>query len=602
MRNKNANRKYVIGGIILLAASVLIIKLFLLQVVNQSYKLSSSNNSRSRQVEYPGRGMIFDRLGKPLVYNEAVYDLLMIPQQVRTFDTLELCRLVQVDIEELRLSIEKAKSYARHRQSVIVRQIPADLFAVLREKLYKYPGFYVQTRTQRSYPDAIAPHILGYVGEVNQSDIEKDIYYQVGDYIGKSGIEQEYETDLRGEKGIRYLWVDARSQVQGSYEDGRFDTIPRPGANLTLSIDASLQAYGEQLMAHKVGSIVAIEPASGEILAMVTSPAYDPNDLVGRIRGANFERLSRDSLNPMFNRATMSRYSPGSIFKIVQALVGLEKGLINEFSAFACNRSIINCHEHPSARNVQEAIQYSCNPYFYQVYRRIILQGKNANQFRDARIGLAEWRELVMTLGLGQELPVDLPGLKPGRIPDVEYYDAIYGKNRWTFSTIYSNSIGQGEIETVPLQIANLAAIIANRGYYYVPHILKYRDGKADIPDRFKEPVQTPFNPEHFDVVIEGMRRVVNEPRGTGSRAKVPGVIVSGKTGTVQNSHGEDHSGFFAFAPMENPKIAIAVYVENSGAGGIFAATITSLIIEKYLNGVVTQVDKENMVLNYTQF
>ncbi|MDD3812211.1 MAG: penicillin-binding transpeptidase domain-containing protein, partial [Bacteroidales bacterium] len=283
-------------------------------------------------------------------------------------------------------------------------------------------------------------------------------------------------------------------------------------------------------------------------------------------------------------------------------LVGLEKGLINEFSAFACNRSIINCHEHPSARNVQEAIQYSCNPYFYQVYRRIILQGKNANQFRDARIGLAEWRELVMTLGLGQELPVDLPGLKPGRIPDVEYYDAIYGKNRWTFSTIYSNSIGQGEIETVPLQIANLAAIIANRGYYYVPHILKYRDGKADIPDRFKEPVQTPFNPEHFDVVIEGMRRVVNEPRGTGSRAKVPGVIVSGKTGTVQNSHGEDHSGFFAFAPMENPKIAIAVYVENSGAGGIFAATITSLIIEKYLNGVVTQVDKENMVLNYTQF
>ena len=602
MRNQNASRKFVIGGIFLITAFVLIVRLFLLQVVNQTYKLSSSNNSRARQVEYPGRGMISDRTGKPLVYNEAVYDLMIIPQQVRSFDTLEFCRMVQVDIQELRNAIQKAKEYSRYRQSVVVRQIPADLFAVLQEKMYKYPGFYVQTRTQRRYPESIAPHILGYVGEVNTSDIQKDPYYQIGDYIGKSGMEQEYENDLRGEKGIRYLWVDVRSQVQGSYEDGKFDTIPRPGRNLTISIDAGLQAYGEKLMANKVGSIVAIEPSTGEILAMVTSPGYNPNDLVGRIRGANFERLSNDPLNPLFNRATMSRYAPGSIFKIVQALVGLEEGLINEYSAFACNRSIINCHEHPSARNVQEAIQFSCNPYFYQVYRRIILQGKNANQFRDAQIGLTAWRNLVMTLGLGQLLPVDLPGLKPGRIPDVAYYDGIYGKNRWTFSTIYSNSIGQGEVETVPLQVANLAAIIANRGFYYVPHFLKYRDGNPDKAGRFTEPVQTPFNPEYFDVVIEGMRRVVNEPGGTGSRARVPGVIVCGKTGTVQNTRVEDHSGFFAFAPMENPRIAVVAYVENSGAGGLYAATITSLIIEKYLNGTVTQEEKEIMILNYKQF
>ncbi|MFO7615866.1 MAG: penicillin-binding protein 2 [Bacteroidales bacterium] len=602
MRNQNASRKFVIGGIILITALVLIIRLFFLQVVNQTYKLSSSNNSRARQVEYPGRGMIFDRVGKPLVYNEAVYDLMIIPQQVRSFDTLELCRMVQVEIQELRNAIQKAKEYSRYRQSVVVRQIPADLFAVLQEKLYKYPGFYVQTRTQRRYPESIAPHILGYVGEVNQSDIQKDTYYQIGDYIGKSGIEQEYETDLRGEKGIRYLWVDVRSQIQGSYEDGRFDTIPKPGRNLTISIDAGLQAYGEKLLSNKVGSIVAIEPATGEILAMVTSPGYNPNDLVGRIRGPNFERLSNDPLNPMFNRATMSRYAPGSIFKIVQALVGLEEGLINEYSAFACNRSIINCHDHPSARNVQEAIQYSCNPYFYQVYRRIILQGKNANQFRDAQIGLTAWRNLALTMGLGQVLPVDLPGVKPGRIPDVDYYDGIYGKNRWTFSTIYSNSIGQGEVETVPLQVANLAAIIANRGYYYVPHFLKYRDGKPDTPDRFRERIQTPFNPEYFDVVIEGMRRVVNEPGGTGWRAKVPDVIVCGKTGTVQNTRVEDHSGFFAFAPLETPRITVVAYVENSGAGGLYAATISSLIIEKYLNGSVTQQDKEEMILNYKQF
>jgi penicillin-binding protein 2 len=473
----------------------------------------------------------------------------------------------------------------------------------LNEKLYKYPGFSLQIRTQRKYPQAIAPHMLGYVGEVNQNDINTDPYYQSGDYIGKSGLESEYEPYLRGRKGIRFMLVDAHNRMQGSFDNGRYDTIAEPGRKLTITIDAALQEYGEKLLANKKGSIVAIEPATGEILAMVSSPAYDPNELVGRIRGKNFERLMNDSLNPLFNRATMSRYSPGSIFKIVQALIALQLGVIDEYYSVDCNKNIIGCHNHPNAHGLREGIQYSCNPYFYNVFRRIIQQGKSTSVFQDSQIGLKSWYQMVYTFGLGQVLPVDLPGIKPGLIPDVEYYDKKYGVRRWAFSTIYSNSIGQGEVEAVPIQIANLAAIIANRGTYYVPHFIKQVEGIDTIPARFTQPLNTAIDQKFFDIVADGMQSVVYDPGGTGYRAQVPGVVVCGKTGTVQNSGGkEDHSGFFAFAPKDRPRIALVAYVENSGAGGMYGASIASLMIEKYLNGTITQTDKELSILEYKQF
>jgi penicillin-binding protein 2 len=603
MQSSNSNRKYVIGGMVLIVAAVFVLRLFYIQVLDKSYQLSSNNNSRLRVVEYPGRGMIFDRYGNVMVYNEAVYDLLVLPQQVKAFDTLELCRILTVDLAEFRESIRKAREYSKYRQSAVVRQISPEQIAALNERLYKYPGFSIQIRTQRKYPKPIAPHILGYVGEVNQSDIDADNYYQGGDYIGKSGLEAEYEPYLRGRKGIRFMMVDVHKRLQGNFENGRYDTIAEPGRKFTSTIDASLQEYGEQLLAHKRGSIVAIEPSTGEILAMVSSPAYDPNELVGRIRGQNFERLLNDTLNPLFNRATMSRYSPGSIFKTVQALVALQMGVIDEYYSVDCNKNIIGCHNHPNAHGLREGIRYSCNPYFYNVYRRIILQGKSTSQFKDSQIGLKTWYDMVCSFGLGQVLPVDLPGIKPGLVPDVAFYDKLYGSNRWAFSTIYSNSIGQGEVETVPIQIANLAAIIANRGSYFIPHFVKAIEGMDTIPKQFREPVYTAIDPKYFDIISDGMQGVVYDAGGTGTRAQVPGITVCGKTGTVQNSGGKaDHSSFFAFAPKERPRIAIVTYVENSGAGGVYAATITSLMIEKYLNGTIAQTDKERIVLEYQQF
>ena len=603
MQNKNSNRKFVIGGIMLAVVAIYLIRLFYIQVIDKSYQLSSNNNSRLRVVEYPGRGMIFDRYGKVMVYNEAVYDLLMLPQQVKAFDTLELCRILSVDPADFRESIKKARDYSRYRQSAVVRQISPEQNASLSEKLFKYPGFSLQIRTQRKYPQSLAPHVLGYVGEANQGDISSDIYYQSGDYIGKSGLEQEYEPYLRGRKGISFMLVDVHNRLQGKFENGRYDTIPDPGRKLTTSIDAGLQEYGEKLLAHKKGSIVAIEPATGEILAMITSPAYDPNELVGRIRGKNFEKLLKDSLNPLFNRATMSRYSPGSIFKLVQALIALQEGVIDEFYSVDCNKIPLGCHNHPNAHGLREGIRYSCNSYFYNVFRRIILQGKSTSQFLDSQIGLKTWSQMVNSFGLGQVLPVDLPGVKPGLVPDVAFYDNWYGALHWAFSTIYSNSIGQGEVETVPIQIANLAAIIANRGFYYVPHFIKAIEGIDTIPQKFREQRHTVIDPKYFDIIQDGMQEVVYEAGGTGSRAQVPGVTVCGKTGTVQNSGGKlDHSGFVAFAPRERPRIAVVAYVENSGAGGVYAAPIVSLMIEKYLNGTITQTEKERLILEYQQF
>ncbi|MCD6331732.1 MAG: penicillin-binding protein 2 [Bacteroidales bacterium] len=602
MKDPYQNRRLVIGGIILFTGILYLIRLLILQVLDTSYKLSAESNSRQREIEYPGRGLILDRNGKVLASNEPVYDLMMIPRKTESFDTLALCSMLGIQRAELDKGIQSALQYSRYKPYPVVRQIDARRFAILEEQLFKYKGFYVQTRTRRIYPEGIASHVIGYMGEIDLNEIRQDPYYAVGDYLGQSGLELQYEKELRGRKGIRYQLVDVFNQVKGSYEGGRYDTLPEPGKNLLTTLNSELQKYGELLMTHKSGSIVAIEPATGEILCMVSSPSFDLNKLTGRERTRQFEALSADTLEPLFNRATMSRYAPGSIFKIVQALIGLDLGVIRPQTGFKCDKSLIGCHNHPEATNLKKAIQYSCNPYFYQVYRRIILRRQSSNIFTDSELGLADWQKKVMSFGLGQLLQIDLPGVSPGFIPGPEFYDTWYGRHRWAFSTIYSNCNGQGEVETVPVQIANLAAIIANRGYYYVPHFIRSIGEKGELPEVYRMPHHPDVNAAYYPVVINAMRAVIYEPSGTGRRAQVPGVIVCGKTGTVQNNQGEDHSGFFAFAPMQHPAIAISVYVEHAGSGGFWAAMIASLMMEKYLNGEVTQAEKEKMVLEYKQF
>lgn len=599
MRNQFASRKYVLGGLVIFVALVFLVKLVAIQLINPKYKLSADNNSRHRQIEYPARGLLLDRYGEVMVFNQAAYDVLIIPNQIQPFDTTELCSMLDLTIEELEAGIVSAREFSSRRPSVLVSQLSALDYAIFQEKLFKYPGFYVQGRAQRAYKNAIAPHVIGYLGEVGVQDLRGDEYYATGDYIGVSGLEKQYENVLRGKKGIRYFLVDVHNQRQGSYDGGKFDTLPEPGRNIQISLDAQLQLYGETLMNGKRGSIVAIEPGTGEILAMISSPDYDPGVLVGRERTPSFYILQKDSTDPLFNRATMSRYAPGSIFKIVQALIALEQGVINENTGFECNKDLIGCHNHPEATNVRKAIQYSCNPYFFQVYKRIIQPGRYTSIFRDSEAGIEAWREHVLSFGLGTSLLVDLPNVKGGFIPDATFYDRWYGRRRWAFSTIYSNSNGQGEVEAVPIQIANLAAIIANRGFYITPHFIKAIDGDNSISEEYKQIKQTTVDAKYFDIVVDAMYDVVWEPFGTGRRARVPGITVCGKTGTVQNVHGEDHSGFFAFAPKDNPQIALVVYVENAGGGGEWAAPIASLMIEEYLTGEVLQLEKEKRILDF---
>jgi len=602
MRNRFANRKYVLGGLVIIVAIVFLVKLVAIQLINPKYKLSANNNSRHRQVEYPARGLFLDRHGEVIVYNQAAYDVLMVPKQILPFDTTEFCVMLDLTKDVLVAKILSARKFSPYRPSVLVSQLSAISYARFQEKLFKYPGFYVQGRAQRAYQSDIAPHVLGYLGEVDIQNLRGDHYYSTGDYMGISGLEKQYEKLLRGKKGIRYFLVDVHNQRQGSYEQGRFDTLPEPGVNIQIGLDIQLQTYGETLMHGKRGSIVAIEPETGEVLAMISSPGYDPGVLVGRERTHSFMKLQKDTLDPLFNRATMSRYAPGSIFKIVQALIALEQGAITENTGFKCDKDLIACHNHPEATNVKKALQFSCNPYFYQVYKRIIQPGRFSNIFRDSEAGIEVWREHVMSFGLGSVLQVDLPNVSGGFIPDAEFYDRWYGRRRWAFSTIYSNSNGQGEVETVPIQIANLAAVIANRGFYITPHLIKAFDGDNSIPEEYKQAHYATISAKYFDVVIEAMHDVVWEPFGTGRRARVPGIDVCGKTGTVQNTHGEDHSGFFAFAPKDKPKIALVVYVENAGGGGEWAAPIASLMIEEYLTGDILQIEKEKRILDFNLY
>jgi penicillin-binding protein 2 len=465
--------------------------------------------------------------------------------------------------------------------------------------LFNYPGFYGQKRTIRKYPEPVAAHVLGYIGEVDNRDIKRDSSYKQGDYIGKLGLEKEYENELRGKRGTKIMLVDVHGREQGSYRGGERDTLPESGKKLVTTLDRQLQSYAEMLLRNKRGSIVAIEPATGEILALVSSPTFDPNSLAGRRRTENYRILAaNDSLNPLFNRAINAVYRPGSIFKIVQSLVALEAEVITPATRFVCNRGIIGCHGSHSNDALIEAIQHSCNPYFWNVYRRFIQQGKSNSLFADAALGLQQWHKAVSAFGFGTRLATDIPGVNKGLLPDTAFYNRWYGKNRWAFSTIYSNSIGEGELGVVPLQMANLVAIIANRGYYITPHLVKAIGDSNYLRPEFAAKHSTGVSPQHFETVIEAMYKVVNEPGGTASRARVDSIIVCGKTGTVQNEPMPDHSVFVAFAPRDNPKIAISVYVEYSDFGGLWAAPIASLMIEKYLKGSVKQIDKEKRILD----
>lgn len=592
------DRKIVIGGIVVVISIIFITRLFFIQVLDASYKYSADNNVLRYETQYPARGLIYDRKGRLMVYNEAAYDLMIVPRQVKEFDTLDFCKTLNISKEYVVDNIKIAKKYSRYKPSIFLKQLSKSDYAEFQEKLHKFPGFFVQVRTLRKYPDGIAAHVLGYIGEVDDKITKQNSYYKSGDYIGISGIENTYEEALRGQKGVKVFMVDVHNRIKGSFSGGKYDTIAIPGKSLVSSLDAELQKYGELLMKNKVGSVVAIEPSTGEILALVSSPTYDPNLLVGRTRAKNYSKLVSDSLKPLFNRALMAQYPPGSIFKIVQSLIALDQGVININTGFPCAKSIVNCHAHPPATDIQKAIQFSCNPYYYYVYSRMIQRGISTNKFKDSEIGLASWVEYTHSFGLGKKLQIDLPAVKKGNIPDVKFYDKWYGKGRWAFSTIYSNGIGQGEVEVIPLQMANLAAIFANRGYYYTPHLVKEIGDEKYILDEYKEKHFTSVNPKYFDIVAEAMRAVVEEAGGTARRARISDITVCGKTGTAQNPHGEDHSVFISFAPKDNPKIAIAVYVENSGFGGTWAAPIASLMIEKYIRDSITRPDLEKYILD----
>ena len=598
---KYENRTYIIGGFFGLVILIFIIRLFSIQVIDDSFKTSSENNVIRKQTDYPRRGLIYDRNKELIVYNEAAYDLMITPKQAKELDTALICSLLEIDTINLMNRIEKARNYSMYKASVLMKQISVETYTKLQENMFLMPGFFVQTRTLRKYPFSTASHLLGYVGEVNERIVKNNPYYKDGDYIGISGIEKAYEDKLRGEKGVKLLLKDVHNNIKGSFNNGKFDIKSKPGKNLQSSVDILLQNYGESLMKNKRGSIVGLEPSTGEILCLISSPNYDPNILVGRKRSENYLILNEDTINkPLFNRASLAQYPPGSTFKLINALIGLQENVIYSGSKFNCDHGYVygeekrkmKCHPHRSPLNLIESISNSCNSYFCNVYRAIIEKYPNTYDGYDV------WRNYVTSFGLGNWLNNDLPTGQKGFVPTQNFYDRIYGKNRWKSLTNLSLSIGQDALLTTPIQMANMTAAIANRGYYFTPHIVKAIDNDS-IDSRFTEPIHTKIDSSLFEIVIKGMQEVVeDEELGTSNIAKMEDVTVCGKTGTAQNPHGEDHSIFIGFAPKDNPKIAIAVYVENGGWGSTWAVPIASLMIEKYLNDTIKRDWLEEKIMN----
>lgn len=589
----NESSKYVIQAVIVLIAAGLLLKIFSIQVVTEDF---SQGGSR-KQVEYPYRGNITDRNGKLIVYNSPVYDLMVVYNEARIADTTRFCLIFDIEREQLETALKKARK-TRLIPVPVRERIYNHEFARIQDYLVDYPGFYVQARTIREYSSPALANALGYIGEISKSRLDRDTsgYYQSGDFIGISGLESRYEEQLRGKRGLKVKLVNAQGVEQGAYQEGRLDIPSQPGVNLVSTIDLDLQQYAEMLMAGKTGSIIALEPATGEILTMASGPSYDPNLLAGRDFGTNYADLQTDSLRPLFNRPIMADvYPPGSIFKLLQSLIALEEGVIEPYTRFTCNRNLIACHGPHSYENLNGAIKHSCNPYFYQTFRRILRNNEEEDPFKSAPIGMEKWRQYLLSFGLGRQLGIDLPNEKPGIIPKTDLYDRIYGKGRWKFSNVFSLAIGQGELGVSPLQMANFATIIANRGYYIRPHLIKSIGDQGPLPE-YTEKLYSMVSEEHYTPVVDAMEDVVKS--GTGQyRAKLKDITVCGKTGTVQNPHGEDHSVFIAFAPKENPQIAVSVYVENAGQGARAAAAIAGLMIEKYLKGEEAELRMEDYVL-----
>jgi penicillin-binding protein 2 len=595
MKDAFINRKYVIMALIVLASLALIIKLFRIQVVEDSYRLSADNNVLRYVTQYPARGLILDRNGKMLVSNQAAYDIMVVPAQTSKLDTAGFCNTLGITREIFIERLKAAKNYSRKAPSIFLKQVSAETYARFQEKMFMYPGFYVQARTLRKYTKPIASHILGYVSEADDNVIKKEIYYKPGDYIGKSGIEEAYEKEIRGKKGVKIFLVDVYSRLKGSYEQGRMDSDAVQGNNIISSIDMDLQEYGEFLMQNKSGSIVAIEPKTGEVLAMVSSPGYDPGLLVGRIRSENFSKMQSDTLEPLFNRALMASYPPGSTFKPINGLIGLQENVITPTTLFACNNGylFVECHSHESPLNLVGAIKNSCNAYFCQVFRRIL----ENPQYSSVSVAYEKWRQYVTQFGFGGTLETDFVNELPGLIEPLNYYEGIYQKGKLKALNIISLAIGQGEIGTTPLQMANMTAAIANRGYYLSPHIVKSVGDTLVSAPRFISRHNIDIDSANFEYIIDGMEQVV-KGGGTASNAALADIVICGKTGTAQNPHGENHSVFIAFAPKFNPKIAIAVYVENAGYGATYAAPIASLMIEKYIKGQISNKWQEEYILN----
>jgi penicillin-binding protein 2 len=587
------NRQFILQAVFSLVAGLLIFKAFDLQILNDKYAVEAEATAMSKSTLYPSRGLMYDRKGKLLINNNPVYDVMVTYNQIDpAMDTIKFCDILGITKESFKERLNKNfrtdRRFSKFKPFVFLNKVSSETYALFQESLYEFPGFDVQIRNVRVYPHRNAAHVLGYIQEVNNEDLEKGKkIYVAGDYIGASGLERQYESDLRGKKGGQFVLKDNRGRDVGKFMDGKKDTLAISGSDLVASIDIELQGYAEELMKNKIGAIVAIEPNTGEILVLSSTPSYDPNLLtINRGRGEAYSKLAQDSLKPIFNRATMAKYPPGSIFKPVVALIALQEKVTTPSRYIYCpgfytyNNDVRKCRNHPIATTVGRAIQYSCNSYFFQTFREIVeLEG-----FYKPEPGLETFTKYLYQFGLGYSLGIDFPQEKEGNVPTVNYYNKLYPKNKggWKSPTIMSLGIGQGEMQLTTVQMANLAAILANKGYFFTPHLAKgFKDG-SQIDAKYLERNSVEIDASHFPPVINGMIDVVES--GTARGSKIPGIIMAGKTGTVQNSQGEDHSTFIAFAPVENPKIAIAVYVENAGGGGRFAAPIASLLIEQYLN------------------
>jgi penicillin-binding protein 2 len=595
------DRKYIIGAFFIVVALIYISRLFYIQLVDDQYKLDARNNAFRYRTEYPVRGYIYDRNGKLMVYNEQSYDLLVTPRMAKGCDTAAICKVLEIDRIEFIRRMKKASQAPNspRKESIFEKQLSPKVYAALQEKLYRFKGFDLQSRTIRKYPRAVAAQLLGYMGEVTKDKAAKDLYYREGDYIGQSGIERSYEEELRGKKGTQIVMVDVHNKTKGRYMNGMYDTLAIPGKALFSSIDIELQEYGEKLMKGKKGSIVAIDPQSGEILCLVSSPNYDPNLLVGgKERSKNFTKLFYDTLDmPLFNRALQAMYPPGSTFKLIDALIAQQDNLISRSTVFPCHGGYPpmgghpKCHVHAST-DLVGSIATSCNSYYSYVFREIVDQKKYPH-FED---GYNHWRDAVRSFGPNTKLGTDLPYDKPGNVPSVEYYNKVFGKNHWRSNTVVSLGIGQAELTLVPLQMANVVASIANQGFFYVPHCIKGVGMEKHLDKRFKEKHYTFVqNPVAYKNVFDGMQNCVDA--GTGRASKLKDIVVCGKTGTAENPHGEDHAVFSAFAPRTNPKIAIVCFIENAGFGGTWSAPIVGLMIEKYLTGKITKPDVEKRMM-----